>query len=175
MPGRAGGARDDPEDTARLICLRLLGAAPRTRAQLAEALRRRGIPGGAASAVLGRLEDAGLIDDAAFARAWVESRHRGRGLARQALAAELARHGVADGQVREAVAELDPEAELATARSLAERRLAGMAGQRPRDQARRLVAMLGRKGYPAALAQQVVREVLAAGGVVLEEAEPGSW
>jgi len=50
------------------VCLRLLTLAPRTRAQLADALRKRGIPDEAADAVLGRFEDVGLIDDAAFAR-----------------------------------------------------------------------------------------------------------
>ena len=66
------------------MCLTLL-AAPRTRAQLAVALRsgasrRRG------RRVLARFEDVGLIDDAAFARSWVESRHDSRGLAGRALA-----------------------------------------------------------------------------------------
>jgi regulatory protein len=70
----------DPEALARRICLRLLTAAPRSRAQLAAELRRRRVPAEAAEAVLGRFADAGLIDDAAFARAWVESRHHSRGL-----------------------------------------------------------------------------------------------
>ncbi|MGC2008301.1 regulatory protein RecX, partial [Trebonia sp.] len=80
----AGGAADDPgdpEERARQVCLRLLTLAPRTRAQLADALRKRGIPDETADEVLSRFVDVGLIDDAAFARAWVESRHYGRGLA----------------------------------------------------------------------------------------------
>ena len=60
----------------------MLSVAPRTRTQLAAALRRRGIPADAAEAVLARFTDVGLIDDAAFARAWVESRHHSRGLSR---------------------------------------------------------------------------------------------
>ena len=66
-------ARDaqDPEARARQICLRLLTAAPRTRAQLAQAMHRGGVPADAAEAILVRFADAGLIDDAAFARAWV--------------------------------------------------------------------------------------------------------
>src|SRR6202020_3376559 len=76
---------DDPEARARQVCLRLLTLAPRTRAQLADALRKRGIPDSVADEVLGRLADVGLIDDAAFARAWVESRHHSRGLAGRAL------------------------------------------------------------------------------------------
>ena len=41
--------------------------------------------------------DDAVIDDRAFARAWVTSRHYGRGLARKALAGELRRKGVRVG------------------------------------------------------------------------------
>ena len=93
----------DPEAQARQICLRLLTLAPRTRAQLATALHRRGIPDETAEAVLSRFADVGLIDDAAFARAWVESRHYSRGLSRRSLSAELRRQGVQTEEIREAV------------------------------------------------------------------------
>jgi SOS response regulatory protein OraA/RecX len=43
---------EDPEARARQVCLTLLTFAPRTRAQLAVALRRRGIPEGVADEVL---------------------------------------------------------------------------------------------------------------------------
>jgi regulatory protein len=110
----------DPEAQARQICLRLLATAPRTRAQLARALHRRRVPDKAAEAVLGRFADVGLIDDAAFARAWVESRHHSRGLSRRSLSAELRRQGVETEEIREAADTLDPEQEVATARRLVE-------------------------------------------------------
>src|SRR5271168_5446837 len=95
----------DPEAQARQICLRLLTIAPRTRAQLAQALHRRGVPDEAAETVLSRFADVGLIDDAAFARAWVESRHYSRGLSGRALSAELRRRGVAADEIRAAIDE----------------------------------------------------------------------
>jgi regulatory protein len=150
----------DPEAVARLICLRMLTAAPRTRAQLADALRRRGVPDEAAEAVLERFAGVQLIDDAMFARAWVDSRHRGRGLARRALAAELRQRGVASEDIQAAVERLDPEQELATARALVQRRLPGMRGQPRSTRFRRLMGMLARKGYPEGLAYRVVREAL---------------
>jgi regulatory protein len=173
------GAHDDPEAAARQICLRLLTATPRTRAQLATALRRRGIPDDAAESVLSRFTDVGLIDDALFARAWVESRHHGRGLARWALAAELRQRGVAADDVRDAVDTLDPDEEAATARRLVDRKLAATRGQPPVARTRRLVATLARKGYPAPLAFRVVREALDAEGIDaaaagLEDAEAGA-
>ncbi len=50
---------------------------PRSRGQLAEALAKRQVPAEAATAVLDRFTDVGLIDDAAFAAGWVESRQAG--------------------------------------------------------------------------------------------------
>src|SRR5215470_6407474 len=119
----AGDGGVDPEEAARQICLRLLGAGPRTRAQLAAALRRRRVPDEVAEAVLGRFAEVRLIDDAAFARAWVETRHHGRGLARRALSAELRQRGVAAEEVRAAVGTLGDQEEIATARRLVAKRI----------------------------------------------------
>jgi regulatory protein len=155
-------ARDvqDPEARARLICLRLLTAAPRTRAQLVQAMRRGGIPAEAAEAILARFTDAGLIDDAAFARAWVESRHHSRGLSKRSLSAELRRQGVQDEQIREATDMLDPEQEVATARLLVERKMASTRGRPPETRARQAAGMLARKGYPPGLAFRLIREAM---------------
>lgn len=153
---------------ARAICLQLLTARPRTRAELADALRKRGVPDDCAGAVLDRFTDVGLIDDAAFASAWVSSRHRGRGLARGVLAGELRSRGVAPAIASAAVAQLEPETELHTARQLVARRLPGLGAVPPEVRLRRLVAMLTRKGYPTGLAFRVVRDALAA-SVAAEE------
>jgi len=150
----------DPEAQARQICLRLLTLAPRTRAQLATALRRRGIPAEAAESVLARFTDVGLIDDAAFARAWVESRHYSRGLSRRSLSAELRRQGVETEEIREAVDILDPGQEVATARRLVEQKMAGTRGQPPEARARRAAGTLARKGYPPGLIFRLIKEVL---------------
>ena len=161
---------DDPEARARQICLRLLTLTPRTRAQLSDALRKRGIPDTVAAGVLDRYTDVGLIDDAAFARAWVESRHYSRGLAGRALAAELKQRGVDSGEIRDAIEELGPAAEVSTARKLVAQRLAGTRGEPAQARTRRLAGMLARKGYPPGLAFRVIREAMEAEGA---DAAPG--
>ncbi len=168
----AGGGNADPEEAARAICLRLLAAGPRTRAQLATALRRRRVPDDVAAAVLGRFAEAGLIDDAAFARAWVESRHHGRGLARRALSAELRQRGVAAEEVRAAVGTLGPQDEIATARQLVARRVAATRGRPLPARVRQLVGVLARKGYPAGLSYRVVREALEQDGTPADGFDP---
>ncbi|SEG04334.1 regulatory protein [Actinacidiphila yanglinensis] len=167
----------DPGERARALCLRLLTGTPRTRRQLADALRKHEIPDDVAEHVLERFEDVGLIDDQAFANAWVESRHRGRGLARRALARELRHRGVEADLVTEAVGLLDPEQEEETARELVQRRLPGTRGLERDRRIRRLAGMLARKGYPEGMSLRVVRDALAAEGAIddAEDAEGERW
>ncbi len=150
----------DPEAKARQICLRLLTVAPRTRAQLSQAMRRGGVPAETAEAVLDRFTDVGLIDDAAFGRAWVESRHHSRGLSRRSLSAELRQRGLGGDEIREAVETLDPEQEVATARRLVERKLASSRGRPAEARVRQAAGMLARKGYPPGLVFRLIREAM---------------
>ena len=150
----------DPVEQARAICLRLLTGTPRTRKQLADALRKRQIPDDAAEEVLSRFEEVGLINDGAFADAWVESRHHGRGLARRALARELRTKGVDSTLIDEAVSQLDSEQEEETARELVARKLRSTRGLDRDKRLRRLAGMLARKGYPEGMALRVVRQAL---------------
>ena len=152
-------SRDEAE-AAREICLRLLTTRPRTRAELASALSRRGISAEVAAQVLDRYDEVGIIDDAAFARAWVTSRHQGRGLARRALANELRQRGVDADTATEALGELDDTTEADTARALVDRKLRTTTGA-PDAVFRRLVGMLARKGYPPGVAIRAVKDALA--------------
>lgn len=163
----------DPAEQARAICLRLLTGTPRTRRQLADALRKREIPEDVADEVLSRFEEVGLIDDSAFAGAWVESRHHGRGLARRALARELRTKGVDSALIDEAVGQLDAEQEEFTARELVARKLRATRGLDRDRRLRRLAGMLARKGYSEGLALRVVRQALEAEGEDTEGLDEG--
>ncbi|MEU6484083.1 recombination regulator RecX [Streptomyces sp. NPDC046887] len=162
----------DPAERARAICLRLLTGTPRTRSQLADALRKREVPDEVAEEVLSRFEEVGLIDDAAFAGAWVESRHHGRGLSRRALARELRTKGVDGELIEEAVGRLDSEQEEETARELVARKLRSTRGLDRDRRLRRLAGMLARKGYPEGMALRVVRQALEQEGEDIEGLEP---
>jgi regulatory protein len=158
--GHPEDAPGDPATVARQICLRLLTIAPRTRRQLAEALRRREIPDAVVEQVLDRLTDVRLIDDAAYAEAFVVTRHRDRGLGPSALRAELQRKGVAPDLAVEAVSAIDPEAERARAAALVARRVDAAMAAGPEAARRRLVGLLARRGYGPDVAVPVVDEAL---------------
>lgn len=166
--GRAAEPAQSEPDRAREICLRQLAVRPRTRAELAKALARREFSVEVIAEVLDRYDEVGIIDDAAFARAWVTSRHHGRGLARRALATELRQRGV-DAEVAGAALEmLGADEEAATARALVDRKLRTVTGT-PEAVFRRLVGMLARKGYPAGVAIRAVKDALAARDVEAAE------
>ena len=169
-PGSSTGSDPSAELTtenfARQIVLRRLTDQPRSRADLEQALAKKQVPAEVARTVLDRMEEVGLIDDAEFARSWVQSRQRSKGLATRVLAMELRRKGIDDEVARVALDELDPDAEVQAAHRLVQKKLRSMHGIGRQAQIRRLTSMLARKGYPAGVAFSVVREELDA------EAEP---
>ena len=160
VPGSPEDEMGDPESVARGICLRALTGAPKTRQQLADLLAERGVPDDAAESVLDRFTEVGLIDDAAYARAWVSSRQVGRGLARRALSAELRAKGVDPVVAAEAVDAVGDDDERAAAQRLVARKVGGMRRLDRATATRRLMGMLARKGYSGGLAAAVIREAL---------------
>jgi regulatory protein len=161
VPGDPEQELGDPESVARAICLRLLTQRARSRAELAGALAKRGVPADAAERVLDRFVEVGLIDDAALAAGYAQAQHDQRGLSRRALAGKLRQRGLAD-QTEAALAGIDANDERARARELVSKRIRSLVGVPPDVQARRLVGLLARKGYPSGLAYAVVREALGA-------------
>ncbi len=167
----AGDSTDeqrDPYEVAREICLRLLAVRPRTRSELAAVLKKRGVSAEVSRDILERYAEVGMIDDTAFAKAWVTTRHHGKGLAGRALAQELRQRGVDQQAVTEALTELDPETEAQTALELAIRKLRSTRGE-PEAVFRKLVGMLARKGYSGGVAVRAVKEALSTRDAELAE------
>ena len=118
-----------------------------------------------AGRLLDRFEEVGLVDDEAFARSWVDSRQRTRGLARRALAQELRRKGVADETAREVLAEVDPgDEEQLGARSWCARSCAACAASTTPSPPVGSPACSPGRAFPAGLAYAVVKDELAAAG-----------
>jgi regulatory protein len=161
----------DPESVARKILLDQLSLKARSRKELEDRLARRNVPDEVTTRLLDRFEEVGLVDDEAFARAWVEGRQRSRGLATKALAAELRRKGVPDETTKTVLAEVDPEHEEETAAVLVRKKLRSMRGLEAPVATRRLVGMLARKGYSPGVAYAVVRREF---GAAAEPVEAGA-
>ena len=151
------------EEQARALCLRLLTARSRTRAELSAQLAKRGYPDDISARVLDRLAAVGLVDDDDFAQQWVHSRRANVGKSKRALADELHRKGVDNDVITTVLAGIDAGAERDRAEQLVRAKLRRETlSQDDRRVSRRLVGMLARRGYDQNLAFEVVLAELAA-------------
>jgi regulatory protein len=119
---------------------------PRSEKEVRDRLRRGGFEQDAIEHAIARLHEWRYLDDADFARRWVENRstHRPRG--RRLLQQELRHKGI-DGEIaRDAIDDADLD-EIGAAEALARRRLPAYAGDEPAAIRRRLGAYLARRGY----------------------------
>lgn len=150
------------EEQARALCLRLLTARSRTRAELEGQLAQRGYPDEVTTRVLDRLAAVGLVDDVDFAEQWVHSRRANAGKGKRALAAELHSKGIDDDVITAVLDDIDPAAERERAEQLVRDRLRRESVDDEVRVCRRLVAMLARRGYSQTLAYDVVSAEIAA-------------
>jgi regulatory protein len=151
------------EEQARNLCLRLLTARARTRAELEGHLTKRGYPEDVSDRVLNRLAQVGLIDDVDFAEQWVQSRRVNAGKGKRALAAELRTKGVDNDVITAALAGIDADAERQRAEQLVRDKLRRekLVDDDDVKITRRLVGMLARRGYNQTMAFDVVKDELA--------------
>jgi regulatory protein len=150
----------DVESVARAIALRKLTTRAYTRHELDQALQAKNVPASVREAVLNRLREVGLIDDAAFAMDWVTSRQRRRHLSRRALSRELEAKGVERDDIARALESVDPGAELMSARDVVERKRVAVSGLARDVQYRRLAGALSRRGFDAAVIARVLTDVM---------------
>ena len=110
--------------------------------------------------VLYKLETEGFLDDADFARQWVEAR-TARRLGSRRIAQELRHKGIDAQQAEAALAEVDEDKQLAAAVALVEKAAARIRpGEDPRKAAARISGMLARRGYGWDIARQAIEQVM---------------
>lgn len=144
----------DEAEEAYNKALKYLSYRPRSRAELERYLKGKKLSAEASEQVLARLGRLQLVDDAEFARYWVENREQFAPRGKYALRAELRQKGIAAGDVETALGGLD---EAAGAYEAARKRAARMSGlDRPTFQ-RRLSDFLARRGF----GYDVVKDVVA--------------
>ncbi len=135
----------DMLQTAYQRALHFLSYRPRSVQEVRRNLADKGFSEDAVEATVGRLEQAGLLNDTEFARFWVEQRHDFRPRGAAMLRHELRQKGVPPEVVSHALRNLD-EDELAYETAS---RFAGRLSSLPRDEFRRkLTGYLARRGFP---------------------------
>jgi regulatory protein len=125
---------------------------PRSRAEVATYLQKRGMSEGQIETITGRLERAGLLNDEAFARYWVENRERFRPRGPRALRYELRGKGISNVVIDQAVASVDVSESAHRAASNKARQLSHLDQQTFH---RKLVEYLARRGFDYDVARGV--------------------
>ena len=147
------------EQRAKNVLLFQLSRSMKTRYQLANILKKREIPEEIATAVLDRFTEAQLIDDAAFARAFVNSRIAISGKSRSVISRELKQKGVSAEDAHHALSIIDQESEDKTAYAIAKKRYQQLTSLAPDVRKRRLMGFLMRRGFSGALASRILRDL----------------
>jgi regulatory protein len=150
------GGRDEVE-IAYERALAFLSYRPRSEYEVRRNLRRKGLEDEVIEEAVARLARAGLLDDAEFARYWVDNRMQFKPRGARALRHELRQRGVSPEIISQAVEGLDEDA---AARQVAR---AGMYRYRDlpaRDFQRKMGAYLARRGFSYGVSRPVIEQLL---------------
>jgi regulatory protein len=126
---------------------------PRSEAELRDYLLEKEFPESVVEEVLARLNRVGLVDDAEFARSWIDNRARFRPRGGRMLRYELQQKGVASETIEEALDDYD---ELAAVRKVAQEQARRLRHLPPDKFRRRLYARLARRGFSSGLIQEIL-------------------
>ncbi|MCC3371797.1 regulatory protein RecX [Cohnella sp. REN36] len=163
--------REEQKEEAYRSALAMLDFKARTQNELRQGLKRKGYSPDAIAGSIERLLKHGLLDDAAYAKRFAESRVSGQKKGRRLIRQELLQRGVGKGDVEEALEELDEGAERRSALTLARKRWPGVKGKTLRERQMKLMAVLLRRGFPNGIAYEAVREASAE----MPEEEAPDW
>lgn len=149
-------------EAIRNAALRLLDHRLRSVTELRSRLLAKGFAATEVDPVLDRLQDTGLLDDHAFAVAYVRDGLNLKRRGRLRLERELAERGVAEAIIQAVLDEECPaEAEADLAAELATKKVAQLAGLPPDAARRRLESYLLRRGIDSETVRRLSAELLA--------------
>jgi regulatory protein len=142
----------DTAEEAYNRALNYLSYRPRSRAEVSRYLQRRDVPDKQIESVMDRLTRAGLLDDQAFARFWIENRERFRPRGIRALRYELRSKGISDEIADRILATVDVSSSAYKAAAKKAHQLSHLDQQAFRQ---KLVQYLARRGFDYEVAREV--------------------
>lgn len=147
---------------AKEQAMRFLARRAHSAAELRRKLQQKKIEPRAIDAVIAHLRAIGLLDDEAFARAFIADRVRLKMEGKTKLAIELKKRGVAEPIVATLLDELLPsdETELERAQEFAIKAASRLTRYDAATRKRRLIAQMMRKGFGYEIAKKVIAKVV---------------
>jgi regulatory protein len=146
----------DEYEKAKESALRFIGYRPRSIAEVRQNLRGKGVDDTIIEQVVNRLAELELLDDAAFARYWVEQRETFKPRSPLALRQELQQKGLDRQVIEEALAELDA---TAAARRAAEQQAGRWQHLDKESFYQKMGGFLQRRGFSYSIVREVTDEV----------------
>jgi regulatory protein len=159
----------DAAEKAYDRAIHFLSYRPRSRAEVERNLAQAGTDEAAIQAAIERLTQQGLLDDAEFARFWVENRERFRPRGARALRQELRQKGVDEEITAAALSDLDPAANAYAAAQPRALRMAALAQSDARSFRQKLSSYLLRRGFDFEVVREIVTRLE---GELLDEQSP---
>jgi len=150
----ANGVSQHDHERAIELAYRAVGYRERTVAELRAFLERKRAGPCAIDEAVAELGQAGLLDDARYARRFAEDKRELERWGSERIARDLQRRGIAAHLIEAAIAGESRESELSTALLLLQERLAPPGDDRERSRAWRLLV---RRGYGTEIAYEAVR------------------
>ena len=142
----------DEAHQAHEVALRYLDYRPRSVDEIRRHLKSKQVEPDVIDEIVERLTDAGLLDDRAFARYWLENRRDFRPRGQRALRMELRQKGVPDDVIDEALEQEHSEDEAAYQAASTQARKIRTAD--PVEFRRKLEAHLARRGFSYDIARE---------------------
>jgi len=148
--------RDEAYETAHEKALRYLEARPRSSSEVKQQLLKKKIAADAIDRVIERLTEAGLLDDKAFAKYWVENRETFRPRAGRALKYEMKRKGLSDTTIASALKGLSEDDSAYRAGVARAQRWYGL---EHREYLQKMVGFLVRRGFAYDVSKQAAERL----------------
>ena len=152
------GKKTCPEENARArsIACRILSARPHTEYELAEKLRARGLNATVVEQIIFFLKEYGMLDDAAFARSYINQRMQSRPAGKTLLFAELRHRGVPSAIIETILEDIDGDTEYDMALRLVMKRKS-LSGDCCRPA--KIASFLWRRGFSSETIKRICKEL----------------
>ncbi|GAC1324980.1 MAG: RecX family transcriptional regulator [Chloroflexota bacterium] len=159
--------REDGIERSYAAALNYVSFRPRSTRELRDYFSRRQTEPEIAFAVIERLTGAGLLDDAEFARFWVDNRQTFRPRGARALRAEMRQKGLSSDVIDAALQDLGDEE--ATAYTVGSKKSRSYASLSEREYRQKMIGFLQRRGFSYEVAASATRQLWAELGEVTSD------
>lgn len=164
---------EEQVDAAKDRILDIVSRVPRTTHEIREKLLSKGFKAQAVDKAIARMVEVNVLNDDSFAEQWAHSRFHYAGRSVYVITQELRRKGLSEDQIAAALEPIDSDSlQREKAEELASDKARSLMKTKPlldAGDAKKIAAMLARRGFPAGLCFEVASSIVKSSGTDAEE------